>query len=174
MATVRTNGAQRFTVRGRGQAAGGGGWRMRERQPPLPSASIAMDPIDGFYQALDSEQLLLRHGPELRQDAREILAQHPRIRVAGRITLPDASDAEAVRRMLAAGSGQDVPPGGLMIGVVPRESVEALLAARCSEFPWREESWQPQQVLPVVVSTKDGFRFGFFALGENDGQTTGS
>jgi hypothetical protein len=61
-----------------------------------------------------------------------------------------------------------------MIGVVPRETVEGLLTARCSEFPWREEDWQPQQVLPVVVSTKDGFRFGFFALGENDGRASGS
>jgi hypothetical protein len=63
-----------------------------------------MDPIDGFYQALDSEQLLLQHGPGLRQDAREILAEHPEVRVAGRITLPDASDADDVRRMLEAGS----------------------------------------------------------------------
>jgi hypothetical protein len=123
-----------------------------------------MDPLDGFYQALDSEQLLRRHGPELRADAREIITEHPELRVAGLITMPDSGDAEAVRRMLAAGTGQDVPPGKLMIGVVPRQSVEALLAHRCSEYPWREESWQSQQVLPVVVSTKDGFRFGFFSL----------
>lgn len=127
-----------------------------------------MDPIDGIYQALDSEQLLKRHGPELRADAREILAANPDARVAGLITLPDSGDAETVRKMLAAGTGQDVPVGKLLIGVVPRGAVENLLTARCGDFQWREESWQPQQVLPVVVSTKDGFRFGFFALGDRE------
>jgi hypothetical protein len=127
-----------------------------------------MDPIDGFYQALDSEQLLRKHGPELRADAREILAEHPDARVAGLITMPDSSEAESVRKMLTAGTGQDVPPGKLMIGVVPRDAVEGLLTARCSDYHWREEPWQPQQVLPIVVSTKDGFRFGFFTLADLD------
>jgi hypothetical protein len=52
-----------------------------------------------------------------------------------------------------------------MVGVVPRAAVEGLLTSRCGDLPWREESWQQQQVLPVVVSTRDGFRFGFFGLG---------
>ena len=125
-----------------------------------------MDPLDGFYQQLDSEQLLRRHGPELLADARKILATNADARIAGLITLPDSGDAEAVRRMLAAGTGQDVPAGKLMIGVVPREAVEGLLASRCKDVEWREESWQSQQVLPVVVSTRDGFRFGFFELAE--------
>jgi hypothetical protein len=132
-----------------------------------------MDPIDGFYQALDSEQLLKRHGPELRADAQEILAADPSVRVAGLITLPDSGDAEAVRRMLSASAGHDVPAGKLMIGVVHRSAVEDLLAARCSDFDWREEAWQPQRVLPVVVSTKDGFRFGFFALGDGSHDSRG-
>jgi len=123
-----------------------------------------MDPVDGFYQELDSEQLLKRHGPELRADAREVLAANPEARVAGLITLPDSSEAEAVRRMLAAGTGQDFPAGKLLLGIMPRSAVEALLASRCSNVEWREEAGQAQQMLPVVVSTKDGFRFGFFSL----------
>lgn len=67
--------------------------------------------------------------------------------------------------MLMAATGQDVPAGKLMVGVVPRAAVEGLLTSRCGDLPWREESWQQQQVLPVVVSTRDGFRFGFFGLG---------
>lgn len=128
-----------------------------------------MDPFDGFYQSLDSEQLLKQHGPELLADAREILATNPDVRVAGLITLPDSSEAPAVRKMLIATSGQDVPEGKLMVGCVARESVEPLLTSRCGDIQWREESWQRQQVLPVVVSTRDGFRFGFFGL-RADGQ----
>jgi hypothetical protein len=127
-----------------------------------------MDPLDGFYQQLDSEQLLRRHGPELLADAREILGGSPELRVAGLITLPDSGDAETVRKVLLAATGQDVPAGKLMVGVVPRGAVEGLLASRCSDVQWREEPWQTQQVLPVVVSTKDGFRFGFFGLGDRD------
>lgn len=128
-----------------------------------------MDPLDAFYQHLDSEQLLERHGAELLADAREILSGSPDARVAGLITLPDSRDAEAVRRMLAAATGQEVPAGRLMVGVVPRTVVERLLAARCSDVAWQEEPWQRQQVFPVVVSTKDGFRFGFFGMAAADG-----
>ncbi len=127
-----------------------------------------MDPLDGFYQELDSEQLLRRHGPELLADAREVLAADPVARVAGLITLPDSADADAVRKMLLAGTGRDIPPGKLMVGTVPRSAVEGLLDSRCAHIEWREESWQRQQVLPVVVSTRDGFRFGFFGLGNRD------
>jgi hypothetical protein len=132
-----------------------------------------MDPLDAFYQHLDSEQLLKRHGAELLADAREILASNPNARIAGLITLPDSGDAPVVRKMQIAASGQDVPEGKLMVGVVPRESVEVLLTARCGELPWREESWDRQQVLPVVVSTRDGFRFGFFGLGQSDAAASG-
>lgn len=132
-----------------------------------------MDPLDAFYQHLDSEQLLKRHGQELLADAREILANSPDARIAGLITLPDSSDAESVRKMLIAATGQDVPAGKLMVGVVPRNAVEAVLTSRCADIPWREESWQRQQVLPVVVSTRDGFRFGFFGLGDSGVEASG-
>lgn len=127
-----------------------------------------MDPLDAFYQELDSEQLLKHHGPQLLADAREILATSPDARVAGLIALPDTVDAAAVRKMLTAATGQEVPAGKLLVGVVPRAAVEALLTARCDDLQWREESWQRQQVLPVVVSTRDGFRFGFFGLAGDD------
>jgi hypothetical protein len=133
-----------------------------------------MDPIDGFYQELDSEQLLRRHGPELRADAREILAGSPDARIAGLITLPDSGEGEKLRGLLAAATGQDVPAGKLLVGIVHRAAVEGLLTSRCGDYDWREEPWQTQQVLPVVVSTKDGFRFGFFALGDAGGDRDGA
>ena len=34
-----------------------------------------MDPLDAFYQHLDSEQLLKEHGPALLADTREILVR---------------------------------------------------------------------------------------------------
>lgn len=67
--------------------------------------------------------------------------------------------------MISSSSGQDVPFGTLLVGVLPRASVKDLLTKMCSNATWREEPWQRQEVLPVVASTRDGFRFGFFGLG---------
>ena len=49
-----------------------------------------MDPIDGFYQALDSEQLLKEHGPSLVAEAREMLQQHSHAKLGGPPTPPPA------------------------------------------------------------------------------------
>jgi hypothetical protein len=128
------------------------------RQPPV-------DPADSFFQALDSEQLLKEHGRSLVTDARELLRQDPQARVAGMITMPDSPDAPAIREFLAKMTGQ-APPNGLMIGTVPRAAVEPLLRARTGTEHWLEQGWQRQLVLPVVVSTRDGHRFGFYSLAE--------
>lgn len=122
-----------------------------------------MDPLDAFYQQLDSEALLKRHMQDLVDDAVNILGQDPSARVAGLITLPDSRDAEPLRTALTAMSGQPVP-AGLLVGVVPRAMVEQVLVANVGTDPWREDPGQPQRVLPVVVSTRDGFRFGFARL----------
>lgn len=124
-----------------------------------------MDPTDGFYQALDSEQLLKEHGPSLVADARRMLQQNGSAKIAGMITLPDSPDAVAIRAFLAKQTRQ-LPPPGLLVGIVPRESVEPLLRARTGTEHWLEQGWQRQRVLPVVVSTRDGHRFGFFPLAE--------
>ena len=123
-----------------------------------------MDPLDAFYQHLDSENLLKQHGQDLVNDAREILAKAPDARVAGVITFQDSREARPLREALAKLAGRDLPEG-LLVGIVPRPMVEAVLAANVGDEHWREQSWQPQQVLPVVVATRDGFRFGFFGLG---------
>lgn len=121
-----------------------------------------MNEIDGFYEAMDSESLLKEHGAGLVADAREVLAQDPALRVAGMITTPDAPEAEPLRKMLAQGG--ELPPLRLMVGLVPRESVEALLKARVGTEPWLEQGWQPQTVLPVIASTRNGHRFAFFPV----------
>lgn len=122
-----------------------------------------MDPLDAFYQQLDSEDLLRRHGAELVADARQVLSTHADARVAGLITLPDSRDGDAVRAALAASTGREVPQG-LLVGIVPRGMVENVLRAHVEDGHWREGAGEPQGVLPVVVSTRDGFRFGFFGL----------
>ena len=122
-----------------------------------------MDPIDNFYQQLDSEAVLKQHGPELAAEARTILARDPAARVAGAITMPDSTDAAALRTALEKATGKPVP-AGVLVGLVPRESVAHVLQSRVEDELWLEESWQPQTVLAVVVSTRDGFRFGFFRL----------
>lgn len=124
-----------------------------------------MDPIDGFYQALDSEQLLKEHGPSLVADARDVLQRDGHAKVAGMITLTDSPDAPAIRAFLTKVTGRQPPPE-LLVGIVPREAVEPMLRARTGTEHWLEQGWQRQRVLPVVVSTRDGHRFGFFPLAE--------
>ena len=124
-----------------------------------------MDENDVFFQQLDSEDLLKQHGPSLVADAREILETYPDARVAGLITTEDSSDAAAVRTMLADATGAPVPEG-LLVVIVPRQVVENLLSSRVPSQSqlWREEPWQPQMALAVVVSTRDGHRFGYFPI----------
>jgi hypothetical protein len=131
-----------------------------------------MDPIDGFYQAMDSKRLLDEHGQALAAEAREVLAADPGMRVAGTITEPDSPDAPGVRAMLAQETGRVVPVGVLLVGLVRRERVEHLLRARTGTEHWLEQGWQPQTVLPVVVSTRDGHRFGFFPIGNATQRST--
>ena len=123
-----------------------------------------MDSFDAYYQQPDSKALLDEHGATLVADAREILGPHPEARLAGAIVLPDSREAPAFREALAKLTGQPVPEG-LLVGVCPRQMIEALLTANAAPEHWREEPWQPQQTLPVVVVTRDGFRFGLFPLG---------
>jgi hypothetical protein len=122
-----------------------------------------MDPIDGFYQAMDSEQLLDAHGPGLVTDARRILAANPAARVGGMITLPDSPDAPTIAALLAQATGRPVGKA-LLVGLVPRQMLEPLLRQHAGTDHWMEQGWQPQHVLPVLVSTRDGMRFGFFPL----------
>lgn len=123
-----------------------------------------MDQFDAFYQQLDSEQLLKKHGPELVAEAREVLAGNGDARVAGVITTPDSREAGEIRSMLTKLSGRVVPEGTLLVGIVPRPMVESVLAAQVADDLWKEPAWEPQRVLPVVASTRDGFRFAFFRL----------
>jgi hypothetical protein len=123
-----------------------------------------MDPLDAFYQQLDSEHLLKTHGQSLVDDAREVLAENATAKVAGLITTPDSPEAAGVREMLAKATGQ-MPPPGLMVGLIPRTAIEPLLVKQFGTEPWQEPSWQTQQVLPILVSTRDGHRFGLIGIG---------
>jgi hypothetical protein len=118
---------------------------------------------DSFWQQLDSENLLKRHGPELAAKAREAMSSAPSARFAGMITTADSRDAEALRGALGQASGRTLP-STLMVGPLPRLAIEALLTQYVEDRHWKDEPWQPQQVLPVVVATRDGYRFGFFRL----------
>ena len=141
--------------------------------PRIPPASRciartpAVDPND-FDAPLDTQQLLQRHARTLVAEATAILTADPRQRLAGMITLPDAVDAQAVRAMIAGISGH-APKPGLFVGLVPRALVEPWLATRAADYPWREQGWSPQNVLPICVSTREGLKFGFFAVGPGSG-----
>ena len=96
-----------------------------------------MDPLDAFYQQLDSETLLKRHGDDLVKDAREILAKAPDARVAGVITFQDSREAGPLREALAKLAGRDLPEG-LLVGILPRQVVEGVLAANVGDEYLRE------------------------------------
>jgi hypothetical protein len=121
-----------------------------------------MDGIDSFYQEMDSKSLLDRHGPGLAKEAREVLRTvPPHARVGGMILMPDSKDGESFRAAIAKATGQPAPVGEL-VGVIPRQMIEPLLRSRPE--PWMEEPGEQQAVLPVMVATRDGLRFGFFPL----------
>lgn len=130
-----------------------------------------MDLADGSYQAMDRKELLNEHGKPLVADARAAIAENPSVRLAGLITTPDAAEAAAIRQWITKLSGSP-PPVGLMVGIVPRQFVEPLLTQHVSAQLWLEQGCQRQRVLPVVVSTRDGHRFGLFHLTETPGRAS--
>ena len=123
-----------------------------------------MDRLDAFYQEMDSEALLDEAGQALVQQAKTALRAAAEARLAGMILTPDSRDAEPMRRAITTATGK-TPPPGLLVGICPRAMVEPILTTHVALATWREEPGQPQLVLPVVASTKDGVRFGFFGLG---------
>ena len=84
------------------------------------------------------------------------------------ILMPDSKEAVPFREAIAKATGQPVPAGEL-VGVIPRQMIEPLLRSRPE--PWMEEQGQEQAVLPVMVSTRDGLRFGFFPLAGDAAET---
>lgn len=120
------------------------------------------DWTDHFYAALDSEELLHRHGPELAREAVALRAAGKRP-VAGLILMPDSHDAAAFRSAFAKVTGALLPVG-VMVALCPRMLVEPILASTIANEDWREESWEAQSVLPVLVSAADGIRFGLFKM----------
>ncbi len=123
-----------------------------------------MDDIDAFHQHLHSEQPLDERGPRLFGDAREILARAPFARLAGLILTPDSNEADPTRRAMEAASGETLP-AGLLTGICPREHMEPALLQHVGTQHSQEEPGDPQSVLPVMVATRDGVRFGLFGLG---------
>lgn len=133
-----------------------------------------IDPADSFFQQLDSEQALLAHGEELYRDALEMLAERPDQRFAGVLGMPDSVEARSLRQALAQLTGRP-DQDGLLIAVVPRAFVEPILRKYVDAAHWEEQPWQRQRVFPVVVATKDGFRFGFHVLpGETNAGEAGA
>jgi hypothetical protein len=125
--------------------------------------------LDAFYPHLESDQVLKAFGPPLRAEARAVLTADPTARVAGLVILPDSHDAALVRASLAKVTGL-AEHAGLLVGLVPRCQVEKLLCAHAGDNSWQEQGWQTQRVLPIVVSTRDGFRFEVLPLWQSAGK----
>ncbi len=82
-------------------------------------------------------------------------------------------DEVKLRQEVAKATGQPIAASDI-VGICARPMIEAALSQLGMDERWREEPWQPQSVLPVMVSTRDGVRFGFFPLGEQSLGAEGS
>lgn len=127
------------------------------------------EPHDAFYPRIESDRVLHAFGPALRAEARSVLARDPTARLAGLVILPDSNDAELVRTSLARLTGL-AEHAGLLVGLVPRSQVEGVLRAHSDDHSWHEQGWQTQRVLPIVVSTRDGFRCEALPLWQTNGE----
>lgn len=128
------------------------------------------DPSDTFFQQLDSEELLREHGHGLVHQARIFLAANPEMRIAGLIALRDSDEARQVMQVLPPEQRQ----ADAVSTLVARRGFEAALTQRWGTQPWLEPAGQPQQVLPVVVATRGGHRFGFFDLRDREAPAGGA
>lgn len=94
-----------------------------------------------------------------------MLASPPHAKLAGLVMIPDAPDDVAIRAFLGKVHGLQVPRG-LLVWIVPRQMVEPTLRAHAGTNHWQEQGWHRhrQSILPVIVTTRDGMRFGFFSM----------
>ncbi len=127
---------------------------------------MADDPFLNFGEQQESYELLEQYREDLAKDAREMLAQNGEEELVGLIVTKDAKEAEALRVLVKQSTGQDHVGRGFA-GIAPREFVLALLRATAplavEQLP---EGWRDGvRVLPMVVMTKGGVRFGGVGIG---------
>jgi len=91
--------------------------------------------------------------------------------VAGLIAFQDTREAGLLREISPEGQGQPPNP---KTAIIIRRDVEELLTKMAGTERWLEPAGEPQRVLPVVVATRNGFKFGFFPLGTADADDAGS
>lgn len=132
---------------------------------------MANDPFQHFGEQQLSFELLEEHRAALREDALELLAQHPQLELVGLILDGSAAEAAPFQAAFAQASGQRDTGRGFF-GVVTRDFVVQILRANApATLDWLPPSRQQggQRMLPLCAATRHGYRFGAIAC--NTGTT---
>jgi len=118
------------------------------------------DPFEHFEEQERSLDLLQpQQINALKDDARELVAEHPEMQPVGLVFAPDASEAVSMRDAIERATGQSLAGRGFF-GVVPREFALAILRANApATLDWLEPpTTGPERKLSIVIATKNGFR----------------
>src|SRR5688572_18806390 len=113
---------------------------------------------DPDRQAALAIELMDEHGASLAEEAREVLAQHPDVRLVGLILTPDSEEMRVMRPRLERETRESLTGKGF-VGLMPREFALAILRQRApATLDWIE----PHETgrLPLMAATRDGYRFG--------------
>jgi hypothetical protein len=118
------------------------------------------DPFAHFGEQQRSWELLQQHSERLAAAVRRMLRDQPELDVVGLIFDDDAAEAVAMRQSMEAQTGGDVR--GPYVGLTDRDDALRLLRAtapeRVEQLP--DSHGALGRMLPLVVVTKGGVRFG--------------
>lgn len=121
------------------------------------------DPLKYFEQQFWSQELLDKHGPELRDQAIEALRDDPDVEWAGLIADGESPAGAALCNLIAAGTGQPLR-ARLLVGLVPRQMLADLIEEAVEHLVAQGKPRPPDGRFVVLCATRDGMRAGFFAL----------
>lgn len=114
-----------------------------------------------FEEQEESIRVMDLHRNDLVAEAREVLAQHPGVRLVGVVITGDSREAEHMRAQLAAAGGVH-PAGAGFVMLMPREQALQLLRATTpAQLDWLDS--EPGR-LPLVCVTRSGTRLGWAPL----------
>jgi hypothetical protein len=125
------------------------------------------DWADSFYQQLDSDRLLAKHGPVLFYEASALIKIIP-IATAGVILMPGAFDDIAIRAAIERMTGMTIPENKIIATICQRRLIEDILEEDFKEMwsQWKEKPGEKPTGFPILVCCPSGFRLGVYRFKE--------